>query len=209
MEPAATEEEVEARFRWNTEAAVTAMRWHGLANVNRRERLVLTAFLLFFGALMVAASIANHSYELVVICVPCAVLAWAGIRLEPWLKQRQLKVGPDQEVDVAWTLSTAKVCVSFAQSNSRSSGVHEWSAFERVVCTPEGMLFYQDRLSFQWLPRSAFQPGDFVRALKLARAHARQCSVVAGASTDCPACGHDLRTIAPGGPCPECGATRR
>ncbi|MCX5662694.1 MAG: YcxB family protein [Planctomycetota bacterium] len=210
------EESIVARYRWTVAELQEALRWHARQpRKHQRIYLWLWLFLVFvlvgFVAILeqsgrpVLAELVGHLSKfalpvMVILAIYVVVFRW----IIPAVVRRRFAERPDKDEEVEFTITPDGMTVVNATSRTEWS----WKGLHKVVCTPKGILVYPQPLLFNWLPRSAFAPGDYGRAAMIMRAHAPQFVALTGAPTRCFACGHDLQGISGGGNCPECGATR-
>lgn len=187
------------------------MRWHALhsgphaaARLVRSYVIALSAGAILFAWLVGQVRLGTMANLLIGLVVTIVALwAYEGW-VRPWRVGRFFAKQSFNHEELAFTFTPTHVV--FVAAHTRTE--LKWSAFHRVVATPEGMLLYTQEHWFKWVPRSGFGPGDFGKAARLARTHAGKFIAGRGSPTLCATCGYDLNGLALTAACPECGGMR-
>jgi hypothetical protein len=91
--------------------------------------------------------------------------------LRSWLIRRRFKSRPDRNAEIEWRISAERIRIA---APHRTADI-EWPAFNKIVQTPAGFLFYSLPQLFHWLPRHGFaRDEDIARVSQLAEDHGAQ-----------------------------------
>lgn len=117
---------------------------------------------------------------IVLLCL----LASRSFAVSRYSVRRQFRKRPDQNIDLEWRFGPDEIQTRSSLGEARFN----WSAFVKVIKTPEGLLLYNLTNFFQWLPRHAFESdADFQRVTTWAEqkipVHEERCAYGAQAST--------------------------
>lgn len=165
-EPNSIPEPVIARFLWTEDELQVALRNYYQHAGWRFARLGLICLC---GVAMLASLVIFATWNvpedfavipvvsgIVLICL----LASRGLTVSRYSVRRQFRKRPDQNVDLEWRFGPDEIQTRSSLGESRFN----WSAFVKVIKTPEGLLLYSLTNFFQWLPRHAFESdADFQR----------------------------------------------
>jgi len=163
------------QFRWTAEELIAANRWHYRHRVRPFFRGALWVFAFFFCLIGIGFLLAGDLFGAFALALGVFMMLALSVVM-PWLLRRQFKNRPDQNMDLEWRISAERIETRSLQG----SGKIMWSAFAKVVHTPQGFLFYPVPQIFHWLPRHGFASGaDFDRLAQLARQCALQFHQVA------------------------------
>jgi hypothetical protein len=165
------DDEIVVRFRWTAEELVEGTKWHFRHGTRRFFRAALYALGLIF---CLAGSFFLYQDELflgtMVFTVGLYFLLARDV-LKSWFIRRRFRTRPDQNADIEWRMSAERIRIA---APHRAADI-EWPAFNKIVQTPTGFLFYSLPQLFHWLPRHGFaNDHDFARLSQLAEERAAQ-----------------------------------
>jgi hypothetical protein len=98
-------------------------------------------------------------------------LLFIHLVVDPWLIRRQFGKRPDQDIELEWRFLPDLIRTESALGKSET----KWDAYQEIVQTPDGLLFYANRQVFLWLPRHALATDDdFTRLVCLVEQKAKK-----------------------------------
>lgn len=160
---------ITARFRWTVEDLLTGRKF------SLRLNRALVYFRIALGVALLAFAFWQYQigsfswvfYLALSITLPIAIVVRKTI--QTWLLRRQFSKRPDANAQVEWIISDQGIVAS----TPLSKGEIQWSAFQKIVATPKGLLFMPNRQIFHFIPARAFEtPADMENLKSLARQHA-------------------------------------
>jgi hypothetical protein len=91
--------------------------------------------------------------------------------LRSWFIRRRFRKRTDQNAEIEWRISAERIRIAAPHRTA----VIEWPAFNKIVQTPTGFLFYSLPQLFHWLPRHGFaRDEDIARVAQLAEDYVPQ-----------------------------------
>jgi hypothetical protein len=156
-------EVITATMTFDEPTMLVARHWHNRANRTRRlirvallALVALAVFMSLFGAMggmLTAAAFA----------LGCALLGLAlGHAIERNRFVSGIKSSPLFGAELSFVFDTEGTAVTSPHSNARIG----WQMFHKTLATPDGVLLYQQKYLFNWLPKTAFNSAaDYNRFL--------------------------------------------
>jgi len=162
---------ITVHYRWTAEQLSEATRWHQRHGTARRVRLVIYWVII---ALAVGSAALSHASSrsgpfswmgggLIVY-----LLVLMGLRrfLVLWQVRRNYRKSAARDAEIAWHVSETTLQMNYVHGSSET----RWTAFIKVVLTPDGLLLYPQPNLFHWLPSTGFaSTSDFEAVVGMAR----------------------------------------
>lgn len=155
---------VTASITFDEPTMLTGFRWHN--RVHRTRHWLRLALLLVASSLVVAGLVMSDEkgYAEIPLIYPivfAVLVAFAANALRRWLERRRFTAGirssPLFNEAITYQADPEQIEITAPQFK----GTLTWKAFHKSVETPEGLLLYQQRYLFNWLPKAAFSPADY------------------------------------------------
>lgn len=143
-------EPIRANFHWTVNELLAGTRAHYCARFPLALRI---AYFVAGGLTLLVGLAQTILYGYLALLLAGVIILTQYTVIMPLTLRAQFKRRPDGECDVAW---------EFSPSGIRSdSGGHkadsQWTAYEKIVRTKSGLLFYPTQTVFNWVPRHAFK----------------------------------------------------
>lgn len=144
-------ESVRANFRWTVNELLAGTRAHYCARFPLALRIAyfVAGGLTFLVGL--TQTIQYGSRAMMSMIVGLILLTQYTV-IMPLTLRSQFKRRPDGDSDVTWEFSSGGI-QSLSGGNKADS---QWTAYEKIVRTKGGLLFYPTQTVFNWVPRHAF-----------------------------------------------------
>lgn len=164
-------EEIVAKYIWTADELVAARKWHSRRGVLRfLYVLVWGLIVLFLGVGLLTLIVFREAAGITGIVIGLFLL-FIHLVVDPWLIRRQFDKRPDQDIELEWRFLPDLIRTESALGKSEA----KWDAYQEIVQTPDGLLFYANRQVFLWLPRHALAcDDDFTHLVRLAEQKARK-----------------------------------
>lgn len=147
---------VSARYNWTIDDLLTGRRI--TMRLNRRllyfRIAVVIAFLVFAWQAHQSGNGLQPIFLGGAIAIPLLVLLRRFI--SEWTLRRQFPKRPDAGAEVGWDISEDGILAT--SPNTRTE--LKWTAFQRVIATPKGIIFMPNRQIFHFLPARSFAPPE-------------------------------------------------
>ncbi len=162
-------EEITASVPFDEPTMVAGYRWH---RRQHRAQYLLRA-LLVLAAAFVAFVAVGMIDEQAVAAIPLpfslgfvVVVAVGAIALRLWLDKRRFVSGVKSSAHFGQTIVYQSDASQMKVTAPNLQSTLAWKAFPKAVETPEGVLLYQQKYLFNWLPKTAFTTeSDYARFL--------------------------------------------
>jgi hypothetical protein len=172
-------DEIVARYHWTADALIAARRWHYRHSMRpffRATILAMSCFALLAGVCMVAT---GEFAEGMMVAGFGSLMLLGRATSTPWFVQRQFRQRTDQDDEFVWQFTRENIQINTSHSRTEC----DWSAFQKIVKTPDGYLIYPNPQIFHWLPREAFASDvEFARLSQLAEEHGVRVLDISGES---------------------------
>lgn len=145
---------VSARYHWTIEDLLTGRR----ITMRLNRRLFYFRIAVVVGFLALAWLRHGSADPLWIFFLGCAISIPLLVPLRKlvgeWTLRRQFPKRPDAGAEVGWDISEDGIITSTPYSRAEL----KWTAFQRVIATPAGIVFMPNRQIFHFLPARAFAP---------------------------------------------------
>ena len=164
---------VSVRYRWTLSAVREASRWHRQQFSRVRilpEYILLLGGILGFGFVAyVALRAGSLRHVWSSVFWPFYLILLGGLLwwIPKWRLKRSFSKSANRDVEVSWQITPAGLRAEHVDGSVDM----KWSAFNKAVLTPTGLLLYPQPGLFHWLPRAGF---DSEEGYKAVTAWARQ-----------------------------------
>ena len=165
-----TELAIHVRYQWTVDEMIKGQRWH----IRQASRSWLYWGMVIPACLMLVVAgvlLLWQGTEGVLRVMGFFVVFFGMIGLlnraviVPWDIRRKFRKNPERDMFVERRITAERV---YWQTDL-GSGEASWSAFCKIVVTPEGFLLYAQPELFYWLPKHGFlNPSDFEAFAELA-----------------------------------------
>lgn len=165
-------DEVVVRYQATAEDAVIGSHWHYRHSVRPFFRGALWVFAALFLLIGSAGLFSGQIVEGSIMLAVGAFMISALTVVTPWIVRRRFRKLADVDLEAEWRFSSDAIQIRSSLGHSELV----WKAVAKVVCTPDGFLFYpfMQQQHF-WLPRRGFaNEADFDRVAELAKRYARK-----------------------------------
>jgi hypothetical protein len=164
-------DEIVARYMWTTDELVAARKWHACRGVLRFLYVIVWGLIvLFLGAGLLTLIVFQQAAGITGVVIGLFLL-FINLVVDPWLIRRQFGKRPDQDIELEWRFLPDLIRTESALGKSET----KWDAYQEIVQTPDGLLFYANRQVFLWLPRHALATDDdFTRLVCLVEQKAKK-----------------------------------
>jgi hypothetical protein len=165
-------EEITASITFNKLTMLSGLRWYNRANRTAtllRIMVLLAGWLMIFSGIFLSFGDRRNELLLAAYVVASGIAATAlSSAFRQYVLKRQfisgLKSSPLSDQLITYQVSEPGVDVVSPVSASKLT----WNAFHQTLGTPEGVLLYQQKRLFNWLPKTAFNSeADYNRFLDL------------------------------------------
>jgi hypothetical protein len=155
-----------AEYKWTADQLVDATWSHAKNSTFKNfQYIVFSAGLLsgFAGLAFWYTDLRNLSLPLVLLSLYTIFLRQP---IQTWQIRRQFKSRKDQGLTISFEFNDKEIRIQ----SDQSQGTFPWSQYQAATKSKSGVVLYQDRDNYHWIPASSFPcPEDYQTFLALAK----------------------------------------